>query len=417
MLVQKTRVGARGWRRWLGRLLVALAACILVASLGCAGPEERGDRAMAMGDVDRALIYYERAITDGSRDPQLYFRAAEAAQSQGAFAKAERYYSQSLRYGGGTEVARALAKFYISTSNFSQAARVFQYLARHEEDIQPLYTNIGTALMYAGKYGDAESYLLLAHQMAPDEPVPYVNLGVLYDRYIRNYPRAVRFYECYVEMSEDAAQVRMVRTRLREIANEGPVDTSRVHLECGEEYQIYHPEHPSLAEIFDVDTDHIEADESPVMEDDEEVSRVFEVSGEDADEEDEGEVTQVEPVIERPSIDGEELDEDKDVTEVARRLFEAGRYDEVVQWLEGRDVEDEQALKARQLLGRAYYRVGRFEDALPALEEVVEERPGPQVVEDLLRAYEQEGEGQKMESICERFSGWPDYEEALDPCH
>ena len=85
--------------------------------MGCVGPEMMGDRAMERGDPAEALHQYDRAIEGGNRDPDLYFRAAKAAQQQGAFARAERYFSQSLRYGGDVEIARALAEFYIQTSN------------------------------------------------------------------------------------------------------------------------------------------------------------------------------------------------------------------------------------------------------------------------------------------------------------
>ncbi len=418
-----------GRHRWGYRGASVLVVWLCMWCIGCTSHAERADHAMAADDTERAMVYYERAIEDGSRDPGLYFRAAKAAQAQGAFAEAERYYSQSLRYGGGREVAHGLADFYISTSNFSQAARVFQYLARTEEDIQPIYTNIGTSLMYAGKYLDAESYLLLAHQMEPGEPVPYVNLGVLYDRHLRNRPRAVRFYECYVEMSEDADQVRMVHTRLREMENEGFTDTSRVHLECGEEYRIHHHEGDDLEEIFGyADEEAIEEEESSASPD-EEIGRLVRqlplsygtapAESSSRDDDSDGEEWQdgeSEPIVERPLSDGAGEGQRVSPEEEADRAFEAGRFDDVVDILEQRREGAELGLEDKRILGEAYFRVGRFEESSAELEGVIDERPQPEVVEKLFDVYDRAGEAEKIDQLCERFGGWPDYEEVLSRC-
>lgn len=435
----------RGPRRWLAGLVIL---SLMVFFCGCVGSTEMGDQAMDIGDYSAALDHYEAAIADGDKDPDLYYRAAQAAQRQGAFAKAERYFSQSLRYGGGQDVALALAEFYIQTSNFAKAVPVFQYLIRTEQDLQPLYSNMGTAMMYAGMYIDAESYLLLAQQEDPADPVPYINLGVLYDRHLRNRPKAVRFYDCFHQLSEDSSQIRTVKTRLREIQSGSRIDTSRVDLECGEKYRMGMPESQDLSEVFELsdgenyDDDGpdgeapivierlhrlVTADAQELMEDDVAASEavadedVLEFDDAEASEDDREAIDIDKPGAEGAAASDEQQEKQPDATadedQIAEAVtaFESGRYDEVVDRLE--EVSDDSlSADERIIWGRAYYRVGRFDDAAEILTAELDEQPSPELAELLIETHRRGGAEEKMRRICERFAGWPDYEEALQGC-
>ena len=407
----------------------AIFLAIFLLGLGCgAHHQEKGDRAMELGDYSRAMSYYEAAIDEGTQDPDLYYRAALSAQRLGAFAKAERYFSQSLRYGGDDEVARTLAEFYIQTSNFGQAAKVFQYLAGIEEDdIQPLYSNIGTALMYAGNYLEAESYLLLAQQMKPSDPVPHINLGVLYDRHLRNLPRAIRFYECYTELSNDASQVQHVSLRLRELGTQQYIDTSRVTLECGEQFRVGETERHDLREVFD-----LESGEMLSEQDAEHRGSVigeglnldlpldYDASQAPGDEESNGDDGgERESILVESLGTGTDSSQDRhtggELLERAREDVEAGRFDAAVEGLEEL-AEEERTTEHNRLLGKSYYGMGRFQQAADILEEVLTERPSPAIAKTLIAAYEREDDNAGKQRVCERFSGWPDYEEALESC-
>lgn len=406
-------MGMRARWRWGAMAVLILAISAMLG--GCTTPQDRGDRAFELGHYPEASEHYEQAIADGSRDPEIYYRAAQSAQRQGAFANAERYFSQALRYGGGVEVARSLAEFYVQTSNFSQAVKVLQYLLHIADDVQPVYADIGTALMYAGHYMDAEQYLTLAQQMNPSATAPYINLGVLYDNHIRNHPRAVSFYRCYLEMTDEGQHRRMVETRLREIEAQRRVDTSRVGLDCGEAFRP-----------------------RPLEDDDFDLSQVIEL-GDEREGEREGEVEPL--VIERlrldipldydtRSLDSVEVAEEVPASdgesdapvrlgidpEQAHRAYEDGRYDEVLELLD--DGEEGQTLGAeeRELMGRAAYRVGEFEQAAQAMEQVVEQRPSPERVDILISIYEAKEDEDGKSSLCDRFERWPDYRDVMRRC-
>ncbi len=408
-------------RRWcsIWALGLVLAACSMFA-MGCASHQERGDRAYELGNYPEAMEHYEQVIEGGSRDPEVFYRAAQVAQRQGAFANAERYFSQSLRYGGGVEVAQSLAEFYVQTSNFSQAVQVLQYLLHITDDVQPVYADIGTALMYAGHYLDAERHLLLAQQMNPEEPAPYINLGVLYDNHIRNRPKAVSFYGCYLELTQGNQQHRMVETRLREIEAGGAVDTSRVPLECGQRYQMRPLEEDSfnLSEVFDLgmarEGQEYEEQVEPVIIEELRLNIPLDYEPTDGQEDRESGVEDQEVVHSLGLGEGES--EDRPGMAEAEEAYEAGRYDQVLDLLD--DGEDWSTLDTveKTLAGEAAYRVGEFALAARLLEEVIEERPTPQRVEALLEIYRamEDEEGQRR--LCDRFRNWPDYRQTMSEC-
>lgn len=242
-MIHIRRLGSSSRAGWL------IALCLCIACLtGCLNSAQRADRAMQAGQYEDALTLYEQSISDGSRDPQVFYHAAICAMKLGSFADAERHFSRSLRYGGGSEVARALAQLYIQTSNYAKAIRVLQIVLNDERiDPQPIYNNLGTALMYAGEVLDAESYLLIAQQLDPKDPFPYVNLGLLYDRYLRQPKLALDFYGCYLNIASQSKspQLRSVKLRVYEL-QERERQQPAGQVVCGQPYNQPSPANTSL---------------------------------------------------------------------------------------------------------------------------------------------------------------------------
>jgi tetratricopeptide (TPR) repeat protein len=214
----------------------SLLCAFALWGVGCLAPHERADRAFKSGSYGEALDLYEDSISEGTQDPEVYYRAGMAAMRVGEFSAAERHLSRALRYGGGVPAAQQLATLYIQTSNYARAVSVLRFLLDTDAAKQPVYNNLGTALMYAGEVLDAESYLLIAQQMNPKDPVPYVNLGVLYDRYIKRASLSREFYGCYLELAPRGGQAGTVSTRLRQM-NDGETDIEFLEVTCGEVYR------------------------------------------------------------------------------------------------------------------------------------------------------------------------------------
>ncbi len=229
--------GALGNGRALRVFALSLLLCALCfGGLGCTTPKARADSAFEAERYEEALKMYEEIIDGGSRDPEVYVKAARASLKIGDFGGAERFYSRAIRYGGGIPVMRALAELYIQTSNYARAIQVLRELLNFDPNQQTVYNNLGTALMYAGDPFDAESYLMIAQQMDPSDPLPYLNLGLLYDQHLRQPRFGAQFYICYLQMASRAAPQRaQVAARIEEVGL-NPT-RSPDELTCGEVYK------------------------------------------------------------------------------------------------------------------------------------------------------------------------------------
>lgn len=429
---------------------VAVAVAVLLLVAGCVTTKERGDRAFEAESYQEALEHYETAMERGSNDPDLYAQAAESAVRTGDFALAERYYSRALRYGGGERVARKLSEFYIATSNYTKAVRVLQELVGSADDKQPLYNNLGTALMYAGAPLEAESYLLVAQQLEPDDPVPYINLGVLYDEHLNQARRAIGFYRCFVKMSPSASQRREIATRAQMLeqryANE---DLEGFEVTCGEPYQG--PESPSEEEVARRLEELKESDPPPSESEDAEKTDDEETPGDESEGDDEagggeegdheklelelepqfsGDVDAEQPEggdarvdeedeagrasdDESSSNEGGQSDEER--LERAEEAFEDEDFEEVVELLQAMPVSKLDA-ESMSLYGRALAEEGEDNRARRWLVEAVDRQPTAENVQALVALYERDGREDDILEMCEELheGGAPD--EALDHC-
>ena len=392
--------------------------CALVF-VGCATPGERADRALEAGDHVRALELYKMEIDKDPRDPDLYYKAAKAAIESGNFALAERYYSRSLRYGGGTKVAKALAQFYLKTSNYASAVRVLQRLLDEVENTQPVYNNLGTALMYSGLALDAESYLLVAQQMEPDDPIPYLNLGLLYDEHLNNPRLALGFYECYLELGETMKQVRKVRVRVKELRRSWSNPPPQFDVDCGKPYEpaVAAGSAESLAELkrqSQAESGGAEKSGSAGESDDGESIDLGVSGGEQADPENPPSIEkQVEERAEdRAESDAKRSDETLSALERAERAFASEKYDQVVQIFSKLPID---ALNPRNasMYGLALHEVGRDDDAEHWLEHSLERRPTERVFETLVEIYRAEENDQELVRMCDKYRSHPNLKEKV----
>jgi len=367
--------------------------CLVLAFFmtGCMTPRDYGDRAYDAERYNEALDFYEKSIGEGTKDVELFRRAAKASLITGDFASAERYYSQALRYGAGIEVARELAEFYVKTNNFVSAIRVYQYLLDHETDTQPVYNNLGTALMYAGKPFDAEAYLLVAQQMRPDDPIPYLNLGILYDQHLRQSLRSVGFYQCFLQMNPTRDKTyQMTGQRMAEIEERWGDQDSVV--KCGEPYSPT-AEEPvkDLAEIINgegvvVDLGLEGETTGPI-----EVQRMIKEP--------------LAPVSEPKSGHAQNGDD----------AWKARRWADVVRAYSNLTVMELDASR-RYRLGVAELQLGHGPAAVSWLQLALGANEDPATVEMLLSAYKATGDEPAADRLCSKYRGSEGFADALREC-
>jgi tetratricopeptide (TPR) repeat protein len=425
---------------WCVVLMIAIFLCS-----GCATTKDRGDRAFEATQYNEALTHYEVAIEGGSRDPDLYHKAAEAAVRVGDFSLAERYYSRAMRYGGGEEVARAMAEFYIATSNYTKAVRVLQELLETTDNPQSIFNNLGAALMYAGMPLDAESYLLVAQQMSPTDPVPYVNLGVLYDKHMRQPRLALGFYRCYLRRTDargqNGGQRRKIEARVRALeVRHGKDAEGRFNVPCDKAYQP--PAAPTEDEVRErlgpveapKSTEGQTADSDPsASQPSESESSESESSASDSSAKKQAE----EPIdddapppviyrqgerapaeVQEPSAsepEQPEVDKSKETLRLAKDAFAEQNHKDVVRHLE-RLPAAELDSDSMALYGRSLAALGQYSQAQRWLAGAVDDDPSAQNVAALFEVYRELGDEKKLHQLCQRFEDEDGLEEIFEDC-
>ncbi len=390
-----------------GRRLAVVLVAVCLNLTACLSYQRQGDHAFEEGHCGEALEFYDRAAEEGTKDPEMFRRAAQCALDGGDFAAAERYYSQALRYGADLDVARELADFYVKTSNYASAVRVYQYLLQREGEKQPIYNNLGTALMYAGHHFDAEPYLMIAQQMDPKNPTPYLNLAVLYDRHLRQPWLAINFYECFAELSGGKSKERITQ-RVGELRAKWGRLYQKDAVKCGEAYQPRAAEPvANLEEALVVESEDEEATTRPTTQ----PMDVAEEGGEPTTQPIEVETmvsTEESRAQERAADRAAEADE-RSPLQKASAAFEDKRWADTISLLSSVPLA-RLGPEQRRMLGLAYLRQSNWSQASHWLDLARQDDDAPEVVEGLLTALRRSNEWDRVVSLCKKYSDREEYE-------
>jgi len=384
--------------------------------------QQRGDRAFKAGQFSEALDHYERAIDGGDHSAEIYSNAAQAALRIGDFSLAERYFNRALQNGGGESVARELADFYIATSNYTKAVRVLQTVLETTQDPQTIFNDLGTALMYAGSPLNAESYLLVAQQMKPDDPVPYVNLGVLYDKHLHNSRLAYGFYKCFLELSPNSRQSGKVRARISLLETRYNHDfPARYDVACAQPYQ------PAAAGAGDLkrEVSRRLADEA-FGDDDESVEQHASdgAASNPAQPSEQGSGETGEITIDRGVVDplppstptgASGAGSHVQIATLAETAFANHNHQEVIELLKKLPV-DALTTRLMGIYGQSLSAVGDYERARRWLSAAVADAPEPDTVLALWTAYHQLNRIPAALALCERFADKSGYGDFLKQC-
>ncbi|GEM_PF-2075564 len=386
---------------------------------GCAlSTTDRADEAYKRGEYNRAIELYEEAIGDGSRDPEVFYRAAQASLKVGDLAGAERYYSRAIRYGGGVPVMRALAQLYIQTSNYTRAAQVLYELLNYDPEQQPIYNNLGTSLMYAGSPFAAESYLLVAQQMDPKDPVPYVNLGLLYDRHMNQAELGAEFYQCYLSLSSPKAEQRQqILMRLKEIGQPSSAQGTDRLVVCGEVYAPKRRAGPSPGELrkaLGIEEDEVASREKEI-----------ELGGKEDPESTTGEVIvqssggkAPEPSKTTPTVvttKDEPTDPDQAARDLARENYAKGDYAAAGRALETIPSDRMSAEDAR-LMARVQKSLDQPLDAETWWRLSLEREPNSVALAELLKLMREQKRTADAAALCQMYKGHPELKAVAHYC-
>lgn len=398
------------------RFLAVASVWLVLSTTACFSYQRLGDRSFDEGNCAEALEYYEQAFTEGFEDADTYHRAARCALRGGDFSTAERYYNKALSHGAGVPVAKEFAEFYIKTSNYASAVQLYQYLLYYEDDKQPVYNNLGTALMYAERPFDAESYLMVAHQMNPRDPRPYLNLGVLYDRHLRQPWLAISFYQCFGQLAPGSENAALVKQRIEELMQRWSRLYDPQALTCGQPFQPPPPE--PVADLSESVEAQVANETINLVEESEPTTASDDASG------GEGDSTEA-VVIERlvtedipttPTDAAASAASEGDALALARRAYEEKNWAETISRLSSVPIARLETVHF-EMMGIAYLRQNNWGRAKHWLELAVEGDDKPDTVHALITAHRKAGNVGRAAALCRTFGNRPEHEALIkDVC-
>lgn len=136
--------------------------------------------------------------TAGTPEQQQRYQLALAAMEQGDDDKAmdllKAFIKDSPEYAGPHA---NLAKLYQRKGEQEKAGRSFERAIALEPQSAAIYNAAGMHERQLGRFDEAEKHYLAAIKREPRNPDVLLNLGILYDLYLRQPSRAVVFYRRY----------------------------------------------------------------------------------------------------------------------------------------------------------------------------------------------------------------------------
>ncbi|HHT9117137.1 MAG TPA: tetratricopeptide repeat protein [Candidatus Hypogeohydataceae bacterium YC38] len=167
----------------------------------------------------------ERKVQDESESKKAIERLliiGNNLYTKGDYAGAGDAYSAAVELGSqDVPLHLRLCKCFIETQDYdkaiSQYAKVLEILDEKapKEQTRQVYNNLGWLYTQQKKYREAETAYLKAVKTDPSYANAYYNLGLLYDKYLRDELAAVDCFEKYIDLKGE--RTAYVQKRLAEI--------------------------------------------------------------------------------------------------------------------------------------------------------------------------------------------------------
>jgi tetratricopeptide (TPR) repeat protein len=176
----------------------------------------RGVELAHEGKHAEARQEFQRAAQLGKPFPEAWLRGSEASLHLGDYSSAidhlRRYLElEPLDTAARFNLASALARVGRHEESQVQFAMVLEIEPRDRE----ARSGLAGSLLRQGKVDEALSEYEEVARLSPADPDPYYNLGVLYEDYKGDLPRAVAAYRRYLQLGgKDSLRVRRFLQRL-----------------------------------------------------------------------------------------------------------------------------------------------------------------------------------------------------------
>jgi tetratricopeptide (TPR) repeat protein len=156
---------------------------------------ERNDLAMAR------FVYQQAQTVPGSEsNAALKTNLARVLYLQGDTAIARQEFQESLKLDGEhLPTLVYLTELYLDDHNYTDARPLLEIASNKAPDNHGLLLNLGVAYRGSGDMPNAVKTYEKALELDPTNPDPHLNLGILYGDYNKDYDRAVKSFNAYIE--------------------------------------------------------------------------------------------------------------------------------------------------------------------------------------------------------------------------
>lgn len=151
---------------------------------------------------------------------QLFIKNGDYAAANAEFAKAELMLQEASITRPEEEFRDESAENKKKDKDKVQVEKAMAYYLeqiKKETSNPDYYFNLGIEYLNKGQFVQAEESFKLVVNLNPLDKDACYNLGVLYDNYLGNKEKALKYYQQYLNISPDSPDARMVKSWMKAI--------------------------------------------------------------------------------------------------------------------------------------------------------------------------------------------------------
>ena len=163
----------------------------------------------AISEFKIALQNDERHLKSMQSLADVYLQSREPK-------KAEEMFDRALRmYPDNSELLFKYSHYLMDSKKYNEAITIIEKLKFVEPNNPKVYNNTGVSYLRLNNVNKAEEQFLTAIQKDPEFTNGYFNLGILYERYLKDNEKALQMYRMYV--AKNGPQKEMVQQWIKDI--------------------------------------------------------------------------------------------------------------------------------------------------------------------------------------------------------
>jgi tetratricopeptide (TPR) repeat protein len=155
---------------------------------------------LAQGNAPNAITYLQKVVVDAADSEQAHYYLAMAYWQNGDLGQARSALIDVLRVKAELPIAlEALGRLSLAQGNAADAQVYAQELIAKQRAVPGDYVLLAEALARQGQFRSAEEQILIAKQLAPNDPIICLNLAQIY-RLEKKWPETQKEFEAALQL-------------------------------------------------------------------------------------------------------------------------------------------------------------------------------------------------------------------------